>query len=130
MRTTGEKEHHWSEELSQTAAQLQLAREKAEQLERDGREKSKTIEELKLKLASAQRLQHFHEQEVSQWCFSLSLSLSLSLPPQVVTGQDHCRYISFFLALLISFLTNQLTNHTKGCSLAIVYTEQVALFNK
>ena len=71
MRTSGEKEHHWSEELSQTSAQLHLSRERAEQLERDGTEKNKTIEELKLKLASAQRIQHFHEQEVS-----LSLSLS------------------------------------------------------
>ena len=78
-RTSGEKEHHWSEELSQTSAQLHLAKERAEQLEREGREKSKNIEELKLKLVSAQRIQHFHEQEVSQ--ISLSLSLFLFLHP-------------------------------------------------
>lgn len=82
VRTSGEKEHHWSEELSQTSAQLHLARERADQLEKEGREKNKTIEELKLKLASAQRIQHFHEQEVS---LSLSLCMSLSLSPILTT---------------------------------------------
>ena len=115
-RTSGEKEHHWSEELSQTSAQLHLAKERVEQLEREGRDKSKSIEELKLKLASAQRIQHFHEQEVSlslSLCPSLSPSLSFFPPPLselsytsnqyscvkmqiVVTGRDHCPYISFF----------------------------------
>ena len=66
VRTTQEKDHHWGQELSHTSAELQLAQEKARQMETEMREKGKTIEELKSKLASVQRLQHFHEQEVSE----------------------------------------------------------------
>ena len=66
VRTCQEKEHHWSQELSQTSTDLQLGREKAKQLEAELREKERMVDELKLKLTSAQRLQQLHEREVSE----------------------------------------------------------------
>ena len=66
VRTSQEKEHHWNQELSQTSADLQLSKEKMKQLEGELREKERTVEELRLKLASAQRLQQLHEREVSE----------------------------------------------------------------
>lgn len=63
-RTSQEKEHHWSRELSQTSTQLRLAQERVEQLERDARGREGTVRELQVKLESAQRIQAVRQEEV------------------------------------------------------------------
>ena len=63
-RTSQEKEHHWSRELSQTSAQLRLAQERVEQLEREARGREGAVRELQVKLESAQCTQAARQEEV------------------------------------------------------------------
>ena len=55
LETKGKKERHWSSELTQLTAELQLSREKAGQLEREGAELRTELARVTLLLEHTQR---------------------------------------------------------------------------
>ena len=65
---TKEKEHHWSTELSQAAAEVQLYKERVSRLEGEVKERNQMVDELRNKLDVAQHRQEINSEEVSGWC--------------------------------------------------------------
>lgn len=64
MRTTREKDHQWSSELSRCASELQLHQERVRRLEREVKEKQREVDGLRTELETTQRVHHITQQEV------------------------------------------------------------------
>jgi len=64
VRTTREKDHQWSSELSHCASELQLHQERVRRLEREVKEKQREVDGLRTELETTQRMHHITQQEV------------------------------------------------------------------